>query len=97
MTAGSLSTLLGTRSGISGGRGAGTTKKLKAELGCWGGGVAPQCHLAPQWGGTPSGAVFGGGGGGSIEVRTRALYQLLVTLSPLSRFPNTWASERLSG
>lgn len=82
MTAGSPSPLWGTRSGKTGGRGAGTTKKLKAALGCMCGGgliTVPPPRLIrgdPLWG------YIWVGGAGSIEMRTRALYQLLVTLIP---------------
>lgn len=96
MTAGSASPLLGTRSGKTGGRGGGTSKKLKAGLGSWkGGGVVHHSATSPLSGeGSPSGLYLGGGGGwvcgGSTEARTRTLDQLLVSLSPLSRFRNTW-------
>ena len=96
VTAGSASPLLGTRSGKTGGRGAGTTKKLKAGLGSWkGGGVVHHSATSPLSGeGSPPGLYLGGGGGwicgGSTEARTRTVDQLLVSLSPLSRFWNTW-------
>lgn len=66
VTAGSASPLLGTRSGKTGGRGAGTTKKLKAGLESWKGvGVVHHSATFPLGGeGSPLGLYLGGGGGG---------------------------------
>lgn len=95
MTAGSPSPLSGTRSGKTRGRDGVTTKKLKTALGR---GKAlptvPPPHLLgrdPLWG-----CIWGGGG--TVEGENKGALSAAITLvPPLSRFPNTWAWECMSG
>lgn len=75
VTAGSASPLPGTRSRETGGRGAGTHNQ-EGTGSTWRQGPPPR---------PPAQAVLGGGGGGvgtGLKVRTRALPQLPVPLSP---------------
>lgn len=89
VTAGWPSPLSSTRSGKTGGRGAGTAKKLEAALG---GGLSPQCHLPAYAEGSPLGPSLGRGGRAEGENKGSG-----DPCAPPSRFPNTWASECLAG